>query len=352
MHPQQLQSQRKSQQIRAHLGLVGRPYDGDVIIAEPESAPAPPPPLKKKIGRPPKGAVAMTPAQRQERKRHKDEIDVLVRQQGADRFTGGYGKGWFIKYADKSKGELITGGYDSAKCEAVDAAHQLDGTRRVQSSGAGSDSDVRDRPVFFDVKKYSADFTHRWDLQQEEEEWKRILAALMVRKMVCLVCDCVIGAHPDLATPEETEEHLRTHPQEGEATIELRCAVCDEADTDHIRECELTLEDKKHNRNCKELEDSSLAGWARPRKMSGTDKAHRTTVSRVRKALRSTVKAIKKAVQATGHILMVDKKYREFLKPTASIPGHEFQPAVSPGDREAREDSPTFLEPAIIPGVS
>jgi hypothetical protein len=243
----------------------------------------------------------------------------------------------------------------------VDAAHKLDNTRRVQSSGAGSNSDMRDRPVFFDVKKYSADFTHRWDLQQEEEEWKFILERLMVKKTVCLACHDVIGSSPGLATTEEVDEHLRTHRtttteefdehlrthplQEGELSRykvdELRCAVCDEADTNHILECEFTPEDRKHNECCREEELFKQAG-IQPRKMSEMDKAHRSAVKRVRAGLRSTVNAIQKAVQTTGHILMVDKKYREFLKPTATVPGarEELKPATSSKEREAREDPP------------
>jgi hypothetical protein len=362
---QQPQSQRKPPQVRA-IGaprLAGRPYDGPIAL-EPEIIPAPEP--VKKMGRPPKHGVAMTPAQRQANKRRKAEVDALIHVQGIDDATDGAYGGRYIKDAPKGMGELVSGGYNSEKLEAVDAAYK-NNTRRVQSSGAGSNSDMQDRPVFFDVKKYSADFTHRWNLQQEEREWKFILERVMIKKTVCLACDDVIGSHPGLATIEEIDEHFRihriatgsteefdeyhkTHPlQESErrkyTVNEFRCAVCDEADTDHIRECEFTPEDRKHNRACK-LDIFKQAGIPQ-KKMSGDERAHRSTIRRVRAALRATVTAVEKAVQKDGHILMVDKKYCEFLKP--NIPGerHELKSAAtSSAEYEAREEA-TEEDPAI-----
>ena len=241
--------------------------------------------------------------------------------------------------------------YNSEKLEAVDAAHRLH-NRKVQGSGAGSSSDMRDRPVFFDPKKYSADFTHRWDLQQEDEEWKRVFEVIMVKKTVCLICGRVIGSSPGLATAEEIEEHLKAHPpQEGAATMDaLRCAVCDWHDPRHIREFELTKEDREYNKNGKlevfrqwsGLKPGDQLDGFNQRKMSATHKAHRSAVKKVRAMLRATVKGIEKAVQKDGHILMVDEAYREFLKPTAPLPGeHHDKPApeaLSSEERERRKE--------------
>jgi hypothetical protein len=329
-----MKPQRKKPQKRAFTGrLVGRPYDGPApspkviagsLVQYLSNDAAPP---KKKMGRPPKGAVSMTPAERKQRQRNhqrnKAEVDALIRQHLVDRATGGRGAGMFMKDAPAGKGLISTGGFDSAKLDFIIAKQDGLGTReqlRSKSSGAGSESNMHERSVYFDVRKYSAVFNQSWDLQQNEEEWRRILEVLMVAKTICVVCGEVIGASSGLATAEESDEHLRTHPlQEDEATRnELRCAVCDAAGTNHIHECELSKEDRKYNGNCKS-EIFQQAG-KQPRKMSKDDKAHRSVVRKLRSVLRATCRAIDKAVKAGAPALKKNAKYLEFLKPTVTIP--------------------------------
>src|SRR5579872_4620404 len=126
-----MKPQRKKPQERAFHGLVGRDttplppppkvIDGGVVQYLSDIV-APPP---TKMGRPPKGAVAMTPAERKQRQRDKAEIKRgraeinlmlanLCRQQRADDASGGYGRGMFLRDADQGKGLLETGGYNSA----------------------------------------------------------------------------------------------------------------------------------------------------------------------------------------------------------------------------------------------
>jgi hypothetical protein len=307
--------QRKPQE-RAFTGrLVGRPYDGPTpspkvidggVVQYFENDATPPP---KKMGRPPKGAVAMTPAERKQRQRSKAAVDAMLAaltlEQAADRKTGGYGKGWFIKDADTGKGEIRTGGYGSKEVDAMDARHNpgWDGEKSTftlpsKPSGAGADDEMKFGEQFF-RGKYTATFNHSWDLRSEEIKWDRpnwngktILGSMMVDTTVCLLCDW--HGNNFIATAGEIHEHEKTHDTEVEVVIqnEPRCIVCCQPGTEHIRECELTTEDRKHNKTCNTDLEIFKHWGPQPRKMADLDKEHRRVVRAVRKAMRTQFRTV------------------------------------------------------------
>jgi hypothetical protein len=320
-----MQPQRKPQQRAIGAPrLVGRYDPPEPEITVIDSAPEPPPPPKKKIGRPTKHAVAMTDAQRKQLQRKRAVIDEILHEILVDHRSGGaYGPGRYIKDADQGKGLLVTGGYDSAKLEAVDAQHNrpLLNPSRGKPSGAGPDieAEMKFGEQFF-TGRYTASFNHSWDLYEEQIEWKRILDRMMVETTVCLLCPWN-GQNTEnlVATAEEIHEHEKMHPsvprqegdcvlgcalshqhertrplvrQEGEAITmdELRCCVCGFPGTDHILECELTSEEKEHNENCK-LDLFKQAG-IQPKKMSEMDTDHRRAIKAIRKVLRAVRKAL------------------------------------------------------------
>jgi len=336
-------AQRKRPVIRVGPRLAGLPPDEPaqapaVAVLEPKPAPVVES-LPKKRGRPPKGDKAATSAERKRASRTNAEIERLIREQAVDDHTGGaYGPGRFMTDADKGKGEVVTGGYDSSKLESVDAAHfpGWDGegstfVRPVRPPGAGTDSDELDigevehdpRPdnlrrettekdallneremtkpatlegltesveiesSTFEGKKYSAAFNHEWDNSIKEREWDSILDMLMFEAHVCKVCNWSSLT----ATNSEAHQHARDcHPSEYPEDIirvERRCIVCDRPDQHHIRDCELTKEDREFNKGC-DLEIFKMAGYAK-RKMTELDKAHRKAVRTARQVLRKQV---------------------------------------------------------------
>jgi hypothetical protein len=321
-----MQPQRKPQQRAIGAPrLVGRYDPPEPEIAVIDSAPEPPPPLKKKIGRPTKHAVAMTDAQRKQLQRKQAVIDEILHEILVDHRSGGaYGPGRYIKDADQGKGLLVTGGYDSAKLEAVDAQHNrpLRNPSRGKPSGAGPDIEAEAKfgEQFF-TGRYTASFNHSWDLYEEEIEWKRILDRMMVETTVCMLCpwNGQNACANLIATAEEIHEHEKMHPvvarQEGECPLgcalshkhertrpfvrwegeaitmeEPRCCVCGLPGTKHIRACELTPDEKEHNENCK-LDLFKQAG-VQPKKMSKMDTDHRRAIKAIRKVLRAVRKAL------------------------------------------------------------
>ena len=76
-----------------------------------------------------------------------------------------HGPGRYIKDADQGKGLLVTGGYDFAKLEAVDAQHNrpLRNPSRGKPSGAGPDieAEMKFGQQFF-TGRYTASFNHSW----------------------------------------------------------------------------------------------------------------------------------------------------------------------------------------------
>jgi len=293
----------------------------------------------KKRGRPPKGDKAATSAERKRASRTNAEIERMIKEQAVDDHTGGaYGPGRFMTDADKGKGELVTGAYNSAKLETVFAAHLpgWDGeestfVRPVRPSGAGADSDELDigevehdpRPddlrrettekdallneremtkpatleglsesveiesSAFEGKKYSAAFNHEWDNSIKEREWGSILDMLMFEVHVCASCDWSSLTTTDV----EAHQHARDrHPSEYPEDIirvERRCIVCDRPDQHHIRDCELTKEDREFNRYC-EQEIFKMAG-IQERKTTELDEAHRKAVRTARRVMRKRV---------------------------------------------------------------
>ena len=313
-----------------------------MIAQKPAQAPAPEiatESAKKKGGRPPKGDKPMTAAERKRASRTNAEIERMIREQAVDDHTGGaYGPGRFMTDADKGKGELVTGGYNSAKIESVDAAHfpgwngeESTFVRRTKRPGAGSDSDELDisevehdpRPddikreitekdallneremakpatlqgltesveiesSAFEGNKYSAAFNHEWDNAIREREWDSILDLLMFEAHVCTSCDWFSLT----VTDDQAHQHARDcHPNEYPEDIirtELRCVVCDRPDRNHIRDCERAREDREFNKDC-DLEIFKMAG-RKKRKMTDLDKAHRKAIRTARQVLRRRV---------------------------------------------------------------
>jgi hypothetical protein len=161
MQPQRKQQQRAIGAPR----LVGRYDPPEPQVSVIDSAPEPPPP-KKKIGRPTKHAVAMTDARRKQLQRKQAVIDEILHEILVDHRSGGaYGPGRYIKDADQGKGLLVTGGYDFAKLEAVDAQHNrpLRNPSRGKPSGAGPDieAEMKFGEQFF-TGRYTASFNHSW----------------------------------------------------------------------------------------------------------------------------------------------------------------------------------------------
>ncbi|HXJ11034.1 MAG TPA: hypothetical protein VNH19_02085 [Candidatus Limnocylindrales bacterium] len=313
-----------------------------MIAQKPAQAPKPEieaEPVRKKGGRPPLGDKPMTATERKRASRTNAEIERIIKEQAVDDHTGGaYGPGRFMTDAEKGKGELVTGGYNSAKIESVDAAHfpGWDGeestfARRTKPPGAGSDSDeleasevehdprpdtvrreitekdaqLNEREISkpatleglaesveiessaFEGNKYSAAFNHEWDNSIKEREWDSILGMLMFETHVCASCDWFsLTVTDDQAHQHARDSHPNEHPEDIIRT-ELRCIVCDRSDRNHIRDCELTKEDREFNKDC-DAEIFKLAGRQK-RKMTDLDKTHRKAVRTARRVLRKRV---------------------------------------------------------------
>jgi hypothetical protein len=300
----------RKQSVRLYRDLAGReePEARQVRAPTPRAGPRlvglVEEPQEPKVGRPPIHDRAMTEAERKRRqrklapaKRTIQEILTLIREQMTDDQTGGaFGPGRYMKDAEPGKGLLVTGGYTGGKLSLIDA-HQnpgWDGEKSTFSlpnrpAGASPDSETESEPTW-SAPRCSASFSDEWNRRQKEIMWERIEDALMFETTICLLCDW------SSLSPADTEiyEHLKSHRYVrhlekaleeiglgGVAIItEPRCIVCGRSDTEHIRLCELTPEDREFNGRCK-LEIFQDAG-IQPRRMTENERNHRRAVREVR----------------------------------------------------------------------